>query len=92
MLLKEVAQHREELGSMLRATPFDGRTNIFDDHFVNDFRERQDTIAILRGSIACPVATLQAWHVAAGITTGALFRSIRKGGKVEDVDVTPPLG
>jgi integrase len=40
------------------------------------------TIAIVRGSIACPVAALRAWLTAAGITTGALFRSIRKGGKV----------
>jgi hypothetical protein len=40
------------------------------------------TIGIVRGSIACPVAALQAWRDAAGITTGPLFRSIRKGGKV----------
>jgi hypothetical protein len=36
----------------------------------------------VRGSITCPVATLQAWRDAAGITTGPLFRSIRKGGQV----------
>jgi site-specific recombinase XerD len=40
------------------------------------------TIAIVCGSVACPVAALRAWRDAAGITTGALFRSIRKGGKV----------
>src|SRR5439155_22610860 len=40
------------------------------------------TIGIVRGSIACPVAAVQAWRNAAGITTGPLFRSIRKGGKV----------
>jgi site-specific recombinase XerD len=40
------------------------------------------TIAIVRGSVACPVAALGAWLDAAGITTGPLFRSIRKGGKV----------
>ena len=40
------------------------------------------TIAIVRGSIACPVAALKAWREAAGITSGPLFRSIRKGGKV----------
>jgi integrase len=40
------------------------------------------TIAIVRGSIACPVAALRAWRDAAGITSGPLFRSIRKGGKV----------
>jgi site-specific recombinase XerD len=41
-----------------------------------------ETIAIVCGSIACPVASLAAWRDAAGITTGPLFRSIRKGGKV----------
>jgi len=40
------------------------------------------TIAIVRGSIACPVAAVQAWRDAAGITNGPLFRSIRKGGKL----------
>ena len=40
------------------------------------------TIAIVRGTIACPVAALRVWLDAAGITTGPVFRSIRKGGKV----------
>ena len=40
------------------------------------------TIAIVRGSIACPVEALKAWRDAAGITTGPVFCSIRKGGKV----------
>jgi site-specific recombinase XerD len=40
------------------------------------------TIAIVKGSIACPVAALKAWLAAAGITTGAVFRSVKKGGKV----------
>jgi site-specific recombinase XerD len=40
------------------------------------------TIAIVRGSIACPVEALKAWRDAASITTGPVFRSIRKGGKV----------
>jgi hypothetical protein len=40
------------------------------------------TIGIVRGSIACPVAALEAWRDAAGITTGPLFCSIRKGGQV----------
>jgi site-specific recombinase XerC len=39
-------------------------------------------IAIVRGSLACPVAALRAWRNAAGITTGAVFRSVRKGGRV----------
>jgi integrase len=40
------------------------------------------TIAVVNGSVACPVTALRAWLDAAGITTGPLFRSIRKGGKV----------
>jgi site-specific recombinase XerD len=40
------------------------------------------TIAIVRGSTACPVAALAAWRKAAGITSGALFRSVRKDGTV----------
>jgi site-specific recombinase XerD len=40
------------------------------------------TIAIVRGSIACPVEAVKAWRDAAGITAGPLFRSIRKGGKI----------
>ena len=32
------------------------------------------TIAIVRGSISCPVAAVQAWRSAAGIDTGPLFR------------------
>jgi site-specific recombinase XerD len=42
------------------------------------------TIAIVCGSVACPVAALRTWRDAAGIATGAMFRSIRKGGKVGD--------
>jgi site-specific recombinase XerD len=40
------------------------------------------TIAIVRGSVACPVAALKAWLGAAGITAGSIFRSVRKGGGV----------
>jgi integrase len=40
------------------------------------------TIAIVRGSIACPVEALKAWRDAAGIAAGPVFRSIRKGGKL----------
>ena len=40
------------------------------------------TIAIVRGLIACPVEALRTWLDAAGIVTGPLFRSIRKGGKL----------
>src|SRR5215813_1516193 len=40
------------------------------------------TIAIVPGSVACPVAALKAWRDAAGISSGPVFRSVRKGGKV----------
>jgi site-specific recombinase XerD len=40
------------------------------------------TIGIVRGSIACPVAAVKAWRAAAGVTSGPLFRSIRKGRKL----------
>jgi site-specific recombinase XerD len=51
-------------------------------HSKTDQEGTGQTIAIVRGSIACPVAALQAWRDAAGITSGPLFRSIRKGGQV----------
>jgi site-specific recombinase XerC len=51
-------------------------------HGKTDQEGKGATIGIVRGSIACPVAALQAWRDAAGITTGALFRSIRKGSRV----------
>jgi site-specific recombinase XerD len=40
------------------------------------------TIAITRGSVACPVAALKAWLAAAGITAGPIFRSVKKGGAI----------
>jgi site-specific recombinase XerD len=40
------------------------------------------TIAIVRGSVTCPVAALKAWLEAAGISTGPVFRSVKKGGVV----------
>jgi integrase len=36
------------------------------------------TIAIVRGSVACPVAALKAWLEAAAIATGPVFRSVKK--------------
>ena len=63
----------EETESGLRVTIRRGKT---------DQEGEGAVIAIVRGSIACPVAALAAWRHAAGITTGPLFRSIRKGGKV----------
>jgi site-specific recombinase XerD len=40
------------------------------------------TIAIVRGSVACPVAALKTWLAAAGITSGPIFLSVKKGGAV----------
>jgi site-specific recombinase XerD len=40
------------------------------------------TIAIVRGSVACPVEALKAWLNTAAITEGAIFRRESKGGKV----------
>jgi hypothetical protein len=46
-----------------------------------DQEARGQSIAILKGSVACPIAALKAWLAAAGITTGAVFRSVKKGGR-----------
>jgi site-specific recombinase XerC len=51
-------------------------------HSKTDQEGEGATIAIVRGSIACPVEAVKAWRDAAGITSGPVFRSIRKGGKV----------
>jgi len=40
------------------------------------------TIAVVTGSVACPVVALNAWLRAAGIEDGPLFRPVTKGGKV----------
>jgi len=45
-------------------------------------------IAIVRGSVACPVAALKAWRDAGGISEGAVFRPIRKGGNVQNERLT----
>jgi hypothetical protein len=36
----------------------------------------------VRGSVACPVSALKLWLEGAGITAGAIFRSVKKGGVV----------
>ena len=41
-------------------------------------------IAIVRGSVACPVAALKEWGDAGGISEGAVFRPIRKGDNVQN--------
>jgi site-specific recombinase XerD len=46
------------------------------------------TIAIARGTIACPVRALRAWLDAASIESGALFRSVNKAGGVATARLT----
>jgi integrase len=40
------------------------------------------TIGVVKGSTACPVAALRAWREAAGVVSGPVFRSVRKGGRL----------
>jgi site-specific recombinase XerD len=40
------------------------------------------TIAVVRGSVACPAKALKAWLAATGILDGPIFRPINKAGKV----------
>jgi site-specific recombinase XerD len=42
------------------------------------------TIAILKGSLACPVVAVKNWLEAAKITSGPVFRRVRKGGAIGD--------
>jgi hypothetical protein len=39
-----------------------------------------ETIAIIRGGACCPVKAVKAWLQASGISDGALFRPVAKGG------------
>jgi site-specific recombinase XerD len=43
------------------------------------------TVAIVAGSIACPVKAVQAWLEASRVTTGPLFRAVAKGGRISNV-------
>ena len=65
------------------------RAPMSDGYCVTSRRSKTDqegqgvTIAIVRGTgTSCPVKAVKAWLAAAGITEGAVFRSIRKGGAV----------
>jgi len=40
------------------------------------------TIAIIKGSVACPVAAVKVWLEAAKISTGPVFRHVRKGARL----------
>jgi site-specific recombinase XerD len=69
----------EETPEGLRVTIRRGKT---------DAEGRGAVIAILRGEVACPVAALREWLRAAEITDGPLFRSIRRGGHVQNTRLT----
>ena len=46
-------------------------------------QEGQGTvIAIVPGSVACPIKSIKSWLAAARITDGPIFRPIVKGGRV----------
>jgi hypothetical protein len=45
-------------------------------------RGHGETIAIVRGSAACPVKAVKAWLAAAGSSEGPLFRPVAKGGRL----------
>jgi integrase len=45
-------------------------------------------VAVVRGSIACPVAAFKAWIAAACITTGPVFRPIAKGERIQAARLT----
>ena len=51
-------------------------------HSKTDQEGAGQTIAIPFGKIACPVAALKEWITATGIGSGALFRSVKRHGKV----------
>jgi site-specific recombinase XerD len=51
-------------------------------HSKTDQEGAGQTIAIVRGSVACPVTALKSWLAAAGITAGPIFRSVKRGGAV----------
>jgi site-specific recombinase XerD len=45
-------------------------------------------IAIVRGTVACPVAAYKAWIEAANISAGPVFRPIAKGGRLQEARLT----
>jgi site-specific recombinase XerD len=63
----------EETAEGIRVTIRGGKT---------DQERAGATVAVMRGSVACPVEALKAWLDAAGITEGAIFRRVNKGGRV----------
>jgi integrase len=50
-------------------------------HSKTDQEGAGQTIAVVRGSVACPITALKGWLAAAGITSGPIFRSVKRGGR-----------
>jgi site-specific recombinase XerD len=69
----------EETNAGLKVTIRRGKT---------DQEGKGATIAIVRGSISCPVAALRAWLNAARVTTGPVFRPIAKGERIQPARLT----
>ena len=46
------------------------------------------TIAVVRGTLVCPVAAYKAWIEAANISTGPVFRPIAKGERLQKARLT----
>src|SRR5262249_9657248 len=63
--------HIEQTEAGLRVTIAQSKT---------DQEGKGETIAILRGDVACPVKALTDWLTAAAITQGPVFRPVGKGG------------
>jgi hypothetical protein len=53
-----------------------------------DQEGKGEIIAIVRGSVNCPVKAVKNWLQATSITEGPLFRSVTKGGKVGNSRLT----
>jgi site-specific recombinase XerD len=65
----------EEMKGGLRVTIRSGKT---------DQERAGNTIAIVRGSVACPVEALKAWLNSSGIREGAIFRRVNKADRLGD--------
>lgn len=57
-------------------------------HSKTDQEGAGQVVGIARGMSLCPVAALQAWLSAAGITTGPVFRSVTRHGEIKSSRLT----
>src|SRR5215470_3551729 len=51
-------------------------------HSKTDQESRGQVIAVCRGGACCPVKAIKAWLAASGISEGAIFRPVAKGGRL----------